>query len=283
MLKAGVVGLGQMGGGAAICLARAGRPLTVYDIDPKAALRWEDGHLVPPVAKNCAEVARAADVVIVLVVDAAQVWSVLKGPDGLLAGAHPGLVVVIGSTISLQELTKMRETAAAVGVTIVDCGVTSPPGGHARKRIIGMIGAEPAVFERIREVLEDFTQRAVHMGGPGAGMATKVARNLMYYATWLAAAQAAKLAERAGVDIGKMAVINQLSEADMSGATLWLKSFADRSSIPGGANAKPEFVKRVMLKDVEAAEDLARSFDLTLPVIELMVESAEEIAAPWRK
>jgi 3-hydroxyisobutyrate dehydrogenase len=283
MLKAGVVGLGQMGGGAAICLARAGRPLTVYDIDPKAALRWEDGHLVPPVAKNCAEVARASDVVIVLVVDAAQVWTVLNGPDGLLAGAHPGLVVVIGSTISLEELTKMRDTAAASGVSVVDCGVTSPPGGHARKRIIGMIGAEPAVFERIREVLEDFTQRAVHMGGPGAGMATKVARNMMYYATWLAATEAAKLAQRAGVDIGKMAMINQLSEADMSGATLWLKSFADRSSIPGGANAKQEFVKRVMLKDIEAAEDLARSFGLTLPVIELMIESADDIAAPWGK
>src|SRR3546814_14613020 len=100
-----------MGGGAAICLARAGRPLTVYDIDPKAALKWEDGHLVPPVAVNCAEVARNSDVVIVLVVDAKQVWSALNGPDGLLAGAHPGLVVVIGSTIALDELTQMREVA----------------------------------------------------------------------------------------------------------------------------------------------------------------------------
>src|SRR3546814_9675813 len=115
-----------------LCLARAGRPLTVYDIDPKAALKWEDGHLVPPVAVNCAEVARNSDVVIVLVVDAKQVWSALNGPAGLLAGAHPGLVVVIGSTIALDELTQIRAVAKAAGVPIVDCGVTSPPCAHAR-------------------------------------------------------------------------------------------------------------------------------------------------------
>jgi 3-hydroxyisobutyrate dehydrogenase-like beta-hydroxyacid dehydrogenase len=282
MLRAGVVGLGQMGGGAAVCLARSGRPLTVFDVDPKAALRWEDGHLVPPVAASCAEVARNADVVIVLVVDAAQVWSVLNGPDGLLAGASPGLVVVICSTIALEELDRMREAAGAADVTIVDCGVTSPPGGHTRKRIIGMVGADPDVFERISEVLEDFTQAALLMGGPGAGMRTKVIRNMMYYATWAAAAEARMLAERAGVDIGKMATINQLSEADASGTTMWLKSWAARDSIPGGKDANHAHIQGVMLKDIDAAEALAAQYDLELPLIALMRDSADEVTRPWR-
>lgn len=282
MLRAGVVGLGQMGGGAAVCLARAGRPLTVYDIDPQAALKWEDGHLVPPVAASCAEVARNSDVVVVLVVNASQIWSVLSGPEGLLAGAHPGLVVVIGSTISLEELTKVRETASAAGVTIVDCGVTSPPGGHTRKRIVGIVGAEPEVFERIREVLDDFTQAALLMGGPGAGMTAKIVRNMMYYATWRAAAEAQILAERAGVDIANMATINQLSEADGSGTTMWLKSWASRDSIPGGASARHEHVQGVMLKDLDAAAALAESYDLHLPLIDLMRESADEITSPWK-
>lgn len=282
MLKAGVVGLGQMGGGAAICLARAGRPLSVYDINPEAALKWEDGHLVPPVAANCAEVARNSDVVIVLVVDAAQVWSALNGPDGLLAGAHPGMVVVIGSTIALDELTKMREAGRAAGVTIVDCGVTSPPGGHTRKRIIGMVGAEPEVFERIKEVLDDFTQAALLMGGPGAGMTTKVVRNMMYYATWLAASQAQILAKQAGVDIEKMATINHLSEADMSGPTLWLKSWASRSSIPGANKTTLAHVQGVMIKDIHAAEALAQQLDVKLPLIDLMLDSADDITSPWR-
>ncbi|MDB6060948.1 MAG: hypothetical protein JWM78_1051 [Verrucomicrobiaceae bacterium] len=282
MLKAGVVGLGEMGGGAAICLARAGRPLTVYDINPHAALKWEDGNLVPPVAANCAEVARNADVVIVLVLDAKQVWSVLSGPDGLLAGAKPGLVVVIGSTIALDELTKMRDTASAFGVTIVDCGVTSPRGGHTRKRIIGMVGAEPEVFARIKEVLDDFTQEALLMGGPGAGMTTKIVRNMMYYATWRAACEAQILAQHAGVDIAKMATINQLSESDQSGLTLWLKSFAARDSIVGGKDAVHDHVQGVMLKDIGAADDLAKHFGVQLPLIDLIRETADEITRPWR-
>src|SRR3546814_15736072 len=113
MLRAGVVGLGQMGGGAAICLARAGRPLTVSDIDPKAALKWEAGHLVPPVAVNCAEVARNSDVVIVSVVDAKPVWSALNGPDGLLAAAHPGLIGVFVSTIAIGELTPAQKNGVS--------------------------------------------------------------------------------------------------------------------------------------------------------------------------
>lgn len=282
MLRAGVIGLGQMGGGAAVCLARAGRPLSVYDIDPKAALRWEDGHLVPPVAASCAEVARQSDVVVILVVDAKQVWSVLNGPDGLLAGATPGLVVVVGSTIALDELDRMRETAAEAGVTIVDCGVTCPPGGHTRKRIVGIVGAEPAVFDRIREVLDDFTQAALLMGGPGAGMRTKIIRNMMYYATWAAAAEAKTLAERAGVDIGKMAEINRLSEVDASGPTLWLKSWAARDSIPGGKDAVHAHVQGVMLKDIDAAAALAADYGVELPLIALMRDSADEVTSPWR-
>lgn len=282
MLKAGVVGLGQMGGGAAVCLARAGRPLSVYDINPQAALKWEGGDLVPPVAASCAEVARNSDVVIVLVVDAKQVWSVLNGPEGLLDGAHPGLVVVVGSTIALDELTNMRETAAKVGVTLVDCGVTSPPGGHTKKRIVGIVGADPEVFDRIKPVLDDFTQEALRMGGPGAGMTTKIIRNMMYYATWRAACEAKMLAEKAGVDIGKMAVINHLSEADASGTTLWLKSWADKSSVPGGALSVHDHVQGVMLKDIQAAEELADRLGVKLPLIGLMQNTADEITSPWR-
>jgi 3-hydroxyisobutyrate dehydrogenase-like beta-hydroxyacid dehydrogenase len=281
MVRAGVVGLGQMGGGAAICLARAGRPLAVYDIDPKAALRWEGGELVPAIEASPADVARKSDVVVILVVSAEQVWAVLEGPDGLLAGAAPGMVIVVGSTISMDELEKLRATAAKSQVTIVDCGVTSPPGGHAKKRIVGMIGADADVFERIKPVLDDFTQAALRMGGPGAGMATKIVRNMMYYATWQAASEARRLAVKAGVDIGAMAEINHLSEADMSGPTLWLKSFASRDSIPGGAQAKREHIEGVMLKDIGAAQALAERFDVELPLIALMREGAGEISSPW--
>src|SRR3546814_14924416 len=104
--------------------------------------------------------------------------------------------------MALDELRQMREVAKAAGVTIVDCGVTSPPGGHARKRIVGIVGAESEVFDRIKEVFDDFTQAALLMGGPGAGMAATIVRNMMYSATWFAAREAKRLGESAAVVSG---------------------------------------------------------------------------------
>jgi 3-hydroxyisobutyrate dehydrogenase len=281
MLRAGVIGLGQMGGGAAVCLARTQRQLTVYDVIPDAIMRSPDGNLVPPVAANCAEVARNSDVIIVLVVTAAQVWAALQGPEGILAAAHPGLVVVVASTIALNELAEMRELAAKSGVTVVDCGVTCPPGEHTRKRIVGMVGAAPETFEKIREVLEDFTQRVEHMGGPGAGMATKIARNMMYYATWRAAFECSELAVKAGVDIGKMAIINQLSEADGSGTTLWLSMFARKAAHPT-PQAAVDHIRNGMVKDVSAAKEMAEGFGVELPLIELLLSQPGDIAKAWQ-
>lgn len=176
----------------------------------------------------------------------------------------------------------MRARAAQAGVIIVDCGVTCPPGGHAHKRIVGMVGADPAIYDRIRPVLADFTQAAPRMGGPGAGMATKIVRNMMFYTTWLAAAEASRLAAQADIDIEQMAVINALSEADASGPTMWLQSAASRDAVPGGATARFEHVRDVMLKDLNAAARLAGEYDVELPLIELMREKADAIVSPWR-
>src|SRR3546814_18356460 len=114
------------------------------------------------------------------------------------------------------------------------------------------------------------------MGGPGAGMAAKIGRNMMYYATWFAASEAKRLAESAGVDIGKMATINQLSEADASGPTMWLKRWAARDSIPGGAQAKQAHVQGVMLKDIAAAEDLSKTLAVEIPILTQTPEPQSE-------
>ena len=281
MLRAGVVGLGAMGGGAAVCLARTKRPLSVYDVNPDAVLKWDGGDKVPAIEKNCAEVARKSDVIIVLVVTAEQVWAVLNGPEGLLAAAHLGMVIVVGSTISLEELSKMREAAVKAGATLVDCGVTCPPHEHTKKRIVGMVGAEPEVFSRIKEVLDDFTQKVFLMGPPGTGMLTKIVRNMMFYASWRAAHEARVLADSlGGVDFANMAEINALSEADGSGSTMWLRYWSAGTFEQEG-NQTHEFLTNVMMKDLSAAAELAKQSDMTVPILELMMENPKEVTSAW--
>src|SRR5438105_86222 len=98
-LRAGVVGLGMIGGGVAISLARRGRIPAVYDIRNDAADELEG---VPTSLTSPANVGRASDVVMVAVVNAEQVLDVVCGPEGLLAGTHGNLIIVLLSTVALS-------------------------------------------------------------------------------------------------------------------------------------------------------------------------------------
>lgn len=281
-LRAGVIGLGIMGGGIAVCLARSSHSLSVFDVNPDAAKQWNDGHLVPPVEKTCADVAKKSDVVMIVVVNAEQVWSVLNGPDGLLAAAHEDLVIVVCSTIAMHELQAMQKAVSEAGATLVDCGVTCPPGETTKKRIVGMVGAEQAIYDRIYPVLEAFTQKVFLMGGPGAGMTTKIVRNMMYYAGWRAAYEAQQLADAmGGVNLANMAEINRLSEADGSASTFWLNCFASSDHHATASMATKAHITQGLIKDLGAAKELAELSNTTIPILDIMLSEPEETTSAW--
>src|SRR5262245_34390148 len=125
-LRPGVIGLGMIGGGIAVSLTRRGRVPAVYDVRSDAASTLAG---VPDPLPSPAAVAAASDVVFVAVVDAAQVETVVTGEDGLLAGAHPGLVIAVTATIPVQVIARLAEQSAARGAALIDCGVNR--GTHA--------------------------------------------------------------------------------------------------------------------------------------------------------
>lgn len=272
MLKTGVIGLGQIGGGVAVCLARAGLLAAVYDVRPEAAEGLEG---VPGCAASPAEVARQCDVVVVAVVDADQVRGVLKGDNGLLAGARPGMTVVLQSTVSLPDLEDIRALVEGGQGVLVDCGVT---GGTraADKGLVSLVGADQETFERIEPVLEAFSAAVVHMGGAGAGMAAKIARNVIVYSVWRAGHEGALLAEAAGVDVRKLAEAIDISAEAVGGPTTWMT----RPAEPGddeGEKALRHHVLGLLTKDLGAALSLAEDLGVDLPTARLSRESAKEM------
>ena len=202
-LRAGVIGLGMIGGGVAVSLARRGRQPIVYDIRPEAA-DGLDG--VPRPVASSAEVGRHADVVFVAVVDAEQARGVVLGEAGLLEGAHPGLVIVLLSTVAVPVVHELARAAAASGVDFIDCGVT-PGDKAATNGMVAIVGGDDAVVQRAMPVLSDFAKHVVHCGPLGSGMATKIARNVVTYASWRAVFEATRLAELSGVSPDKLAEV----------------------------------------------------------------------------
>jgi 3-hydroxyisobutyrate dehydrogenase len=263
MSRAGVIGLGMIGSGVALCLARAGLLQAVYDVRPGAA-DGLDG--VPPVTTSPAEVARQCDVVVIAVVSAQQTVDVLSGPEGLLAAARPGLEVVLVATVALQELNRIRAITDAAGVGLVDCGVT---GGQAARvnGLVCLVGASEAQFARVQPVLEGFAKSVAWMGGAGAGMAAKIARNVVVYGSLRAGYEGAALARAAGVSLKQLIQVIEDSSGGVGGPMM-LMARDDPETHPEEAKVR-ENVRTLMLKDLHAALELGTELGVSLPLAEL--------------
>jgi 3-hydroxyisobutyrate dehydrogenase-like beta-hydroxyacid dehydrogenase len=275
--RAGVIGLGDIGRGLADNLQRSGVTLSVCDIRPEATAPYaETSHVAP----TPSDLASRCDVVLVAVINDDQVRSVLRGGDGVFAGAQRGTTVVIVSTISTATVKELHAEGAAYGVTIVDCGVSGGPSAAASGELVCMVGGSAEDVERVRPVLDVISCLVLHMGPHGAGLAAKLARNVVQYGSWLAAFEAQELAEAAGIDLVKLGQAIKESDKRIGGAsTLMFRTTA--APWPPDADAGLVGAMRAASllahKDLAAARDLGRELGVPLPLAELTDERCDEI------
>jgi 3-hydroxyisobutyrate dehydrogenase len=102
---------------------------------------------------------------------------------------------------------------------VVDCGVSGGPDASATGELVCMIGGSEEEVDRLRPVLDAVSCLVLHMRPPGAGLAAKLARNLITYGSWLAAFEAQELAEAAGIDLLKLGEAARESDKRIGGAT----------------------------------------------------------------
>ncbi|MER7692007.1 NAD(P)-dependent oxidoreductase [Streptomyces sp. NPDC097610] len=257
-VAAGVIGLGMIGGGAARNIAAAGLPLTVYDIRSDAA-EGLDGVAAP--LGSPADVARASDVVLISVVDAGQVREVLTGKDGLLTADRPGLVVLLLSTVALSAVREFAALCAGHGATLLDAGVTQSGEGL----LVSMIGGPAEVVERVRPVLDAFSRAVVHCGPVGSGMVTKIARNVVTYASWAVVREATGMAVRAGVDPERLI---EVLDTAVAGGTSPLFLLRDHLDAQGVIRRQAAYIEALAQKDLAAAQELGREIGSGTPVVD---------------
>lgn len=266
-LTAGVIGLGDIGRGVATAVARAGIPLVVCDLRPEAAADFAETAVV---ASTPAELAPSCDVVVVAVVDDAQVLGVLDPRSGALSAARAGSTVLVLSTVSPDTVEAVAAMAGPRQVAVVDCGVSGGPAAAAEGSLVAMVGGEERAIERVRPVVEAFSSLVVTMGPLGTGLQAKLARNLVQYGSWLAAYEAQVLAEAAGIDAAKLARVIRASDQKIGGASTLM---AVRSSAaPFGASDDAGLVQamanaaKLAHKDLRAALALAERLEVSLPL-----------------
>lgn len=148
--------------------------------------------------------AAQCEIVFLCVTGSPQVEAVVQGPQGLLAGARPGLLIVDCSTSEPASTDRLRAQAAQHGVVFVDAPLARTPIEAEQGRLNVMVGADPEVFARLEPVLRAFAENVFHVGGPGAGHVIKLLNNFIAQAICTATAEAFAVGQRAGIDPRKL-------------------------------------------------------------------------------
>ncbi len=199
----GVIGLGAMGMGMAQSLVRAGFVVKGYDIAPAAVQVLVDagGHA----AATVAEAATGADVLIVMVVNAAQAEDVLFGAGGAANALTKGSVVMLSCTVSPAFARQTAERLAGMGLEMLDAPVSGGPVRSAEGALSVMASGSPAVFDKCDEVLAAVAANVYRMGDtPGLGSVMKSINQLLAGVHLAAMGEAFVYGIKQGIDAQQM-------------------------------------------------------------------------------
>jgi 3-hydroxyisobutyrate dehydrogenase len=196
--RVGWIGTGVMGAPMCGHVLAAGYPVTVYARRPEAIAALTAAGAAS--AGSPAQVAAVSDVVVSIVSMPADVRAVTLGPDGTLAAAAPGTVLIDMTTSEPALAREIHAAAAARAVASVDAPVSGGDVGARNAALSVMIGGEAEVVAAVRPLLAVLGPTIVHQGGPGAGQHTKMANQIVIASTMIGVCESLLYAYRAGLD-----------------------------------------------------------------------------------
>ena len=195
----GLLGLGAMGRPMARHMLAAGYRVIGFDPDVAAANAGEA--LGISLGASPADVAMHSDMVIIVVGFDSQVETVLfKAEDGVLAGARPGLIVALASTVPPSYTTSVAERTSNLQLRLIDIPITRGEAAAEEGTLLILGGGDEEVFEACRPVLCCFAGDIDRLGAFGAGQVGKMVNNFILWACISANDEALRLGQTLGVD-----------------------------------------------------------------------------------
>lgn len=256
MLRVGYIGLGLMGKSIARNIMKAGFPIVVHNRSRGAVdeLVGEGA----TAASSPVEVARQVDVVFTNLPDSPDVEQVVLGKEGILEGAHEGLVYVDNSTIKPETARAVAERLAEKGVMALDAPVSGGDIGARNGTLTIMVGGDEAALQKVMPVFEAMGKKITHIGEAGSGQIAKAANQIMVAAQMVAMGELLIFAQKAGADPRKVV------EAIKGGAAqCWSLDVKPPRLFSG--NRQPGFKARMQAKDLNIIMESARAFGVPLP------------------
>ena len=202
MIKVGYIGLGLMGKSIARNILKAGFPVLVHNRSRGAV-----DELVAEgatAANSPKEVAKQVDVIFTNLPDTPDVEKVVLGDNGILEGAHDGLIYVDNSTIKPVSARVIAERLAEKNVFALDAPVSGGDIGARNGTLTIMVGGDASALEKVMPIFNAMGKTVTHVGDSGAGQVAKAANQIMVAAQMVAMGELLVFSKKAGVDPRKV-------------------------------------------------------------------------------
>ena len=261
--RIGIVGAGRMGLAMLKHLRKHSHPVVACDIDDKQLAKAREAGATA--VKAPADVARAADFVIIAVGYDDEVNAVALGAEGLIVHLAPGTIIAVSSTTKPDTVKALDQRARERGIDVLDAPICRGRFAADEGTLLALVGGKAEVVEHGHAIDRCFCSDYVHLGEVGHGQVGKTLNNLLLWINAVGLIEAGRLAEATGIDLGKLRHALLMS----SGGSDALKGW-DHISFAWA------------LKDMQIVIDLADKAGLSLPItgaIKELVKDARRIKA----
>ena len=262
MARVAFIGLGNMGGGMAANLAKAGHDVRAFDLSAEALERAKAAGCLP--ADSAGAASEGAEVVVTMLPAGAHVEQVYA--EGVFGNAAAGALLIDSSTIDVDTARRLAVGATAKGLVPVDAPVSGGIAAAQAGTLTFMVGGGDEAFARAEPYLSAMGKAVIHAGTSGAGQAVKICNNMILGATMIATCEAFLLAQKLGLDPQRFYDVASVS----SGQSWSMTSYAP---LPGVGPTSPAdngyqggFATGLMLKDLRLAMAAAASVDADTPM-----------------
>ncbi|MDR3536234.1 MAG: 3-hydroxyisobutyrate dehydrogenase [Acetobacteraceae bacterium] len=265
MARIGFIGLGNMGGPMAANLVRAGHAVAGYDLSAAAleALAAGGG----TAAASAAEAAKGAEIVITMLPAGQHVRDVWLHQGGLIEIAKAtGALLIDCSTIDVDSARVVAAAAEAAGLAMLDAPVSGGTTGALAGTLTFMVGGSEDAFARGLPILHAMGRNIFHAGGPGAGQAVKICNNMMLSINMVGVAEGFILAQKLGLDWGKLHEICSTATANSWALSSYCPAPGPVPAAPSNRDYAPGFMAALMLKDAKLAQEAAEATGAPTPL-----------------
>ena len=268
METVGFIGLGNMGGGMAGNIQKAGYPMVVYDIREEVTRPFLEAGA--RLGSSPADVASRCEVTLTSLPGPREVEAVAAGPEGVLQGISAGSVYIDLSTSRPTLIRELEPRFREKGVHVLDAPVSGGKSGAQSRNLAVMVGGEKEIFDRVKPLLDAFGDKVFYAGSIGAGSVAKLVHNMIGHGVRQAIAEGLTLGVKAGVEP------DALWECVRRGSLGRMSALHEgiARTVFQGEFEPASFALNLSRKDIGLATDLGREFNVPMPVANL----AEQIA-----